>query len=149
MYDTYLNDSMKSDTYSSPIKAIQPIKINLKKPINSKHRSIKILKNLATKILTSTNNVADKINSGKSHTEIPKINNYGNNYQINTKDCLGVMALIAIMEPAIESQASRGIKQPLKSRLSNKIKVLLDSGSDGDLYFLPKGKGTPFPYLAW
>ena len=56
-----------------------------------------------------------------------------------------VMALIAIMEPATESQSSRAYKQPLRSCPSNKIKVLLDSGSDGDLYFLPKGKDKRFP----
>ena len=58
------------------------------------------------------------------------------------------MALIAIMEPATESQSSRAYKQPLRSRPSNKIKVLLDSGSNGDLYFLQKGKDKPFPYLT-
>jgi len=66
----------------------------------------------------------------------------------NTKNKLGVTALIAIMEPATESQSSRANKQPLRSRPRNKIKVLLDSGSNGDLYFLPKGKDKPFPYLT-
>ena len=66
----------------------------------------------------------------------------------HTKDRLGVTALVAIMEPATESQSSRANKQPLRSRPSNKIKVLLDSGSDGDLIFLPKGKDKPFPYLT-
>ena len=66
----------------------------------------------------------------------------------NTKDKLGVTALIAIMEPATESQFSRAYKQPLRSRPSNKIKVLLESGSDGDLYVLQKGKYKPFPYLT-
>ena len=65
----------------------------------------------------------------------------------NTKDKLGVMALIAIMEPATESQSSRSYKHPLRSHPSNKIKVLLDSGSDGDLYLRQKGKDKPFPYL--
>ena len=51
------------------------------------------------------------------------------------------------MEPATESQSSRAYKQPLRSHPSNNITVLLDSGSDGDLYFLPKGKYKPFPYL--
>ena len=58
------------------------------------------------------------------------------------------MALVAIMEPAIENQSSRVSKQPLKSCPSNKGKVLLDSGSNGDLYFLPKGKDKPFLYLT-
>ena len=66
----------------------------------------------------------------------------------NTTKPLGVMEVIAIMEPATESQSSRAYKQPLRSRPSNKIRVLLDSGSDGDLYFLPKGKHKPFPYLT-
>jgi hypothetical protein len=58
------------------------------------------------------------------------------------------MALVAIMEPVAESQSSRAYKQPLRSRPSNKIKVLLNSGSNGYLYFLPKGKDKPFPYLT-
>ena len=66
----------------------------------------------------------------------------------NTKDKLVVTALIAIIEPSTESQSSRVNKQPLRSRPSNKIKVLLDSGSNEDLYFLPKGKEKPFPYLT-
>jgi hypothetical protein len=58
---------------------------------------------------------------------------------------LGVTAVIAIMEPATESQSSRAHKQPLRSRPSNKIRVLLDSGSDGDLYSYQKEKTSPFP----
>ena len=50
------------------------------------------------------------------------------------------------MEPAIESQKFSRKKLPLKSCPSNKIKDLLDSGSDGDLYFVQKGKDKPFPY---
>jgi hypothetical protein len=69
------------------------------------------------------------------------------NWKENTKDKLGVTALIAIMEPVTESLSSRAYKQPLRSRPSNKIKVLLDSGSDGDLYFIAKEKDKPFPYL--
>jgi hypothetical protein len=52
------------------------------------------------------------------------------------------------MEPATESQSSRAYKQPLRSHPSNKINVLLDSGSDGNLYFLQKGKDKPFPCLT-
>ena len=62
------------------------------------------------------------------------------NQKENAKEKLGVMDLIAIMKPATESQSSRAYKQPLRSCPSNKIKVLLDSGSLGDIYFLPKGK---------
>ena len=67
------------------------------------------------------------------------IDNYGDN---NTKDHLGITALTAIMELATESQDFRANKQPLKGCFSNKIKVLLDSGSDGDFFFLPKGRVT-------
>jgi len=67
------------------------------------------------------------------------------NQKENTKKQLGVTALIAIMEPATESQSSRAHNQPLRSHPSNRIKVLLDSGSNGDLYFLPKEKSNPFP----
>ena len=56
------------------------------------------------------------------------------------------MALIAIMEPVTESQMFGRQKLPLTSCPSNKIKVLLDLGSDGDLYFLQKGTDKPFPY---
>ena len=61
---------------------------------------------------------------------------------------MGVLALVAIMETATERQNFSRTKLPLKSHPSNKIKVLLDSGSDGDLYFLQKGKCKPFTYLT-
>ncbi len=60
---------------------------------------------------------------------------------------LGVTAVIIIMEPATESQSSRVHKQPLRSRSSNKIRVLLDSGSDGSV-FPTKGKTQTLPYLT-
>ena len=63
-----------------------------------------------------------------------------------TSDYLGVMALVTIMEPVTESQNFSKKNLPLKSHPSNKIKVLLDS--DGDLYFLQKGKDKLFPYLT-
>ncbi len=62
-------------------------------------------------------------------------------------DYLGVTAVISIMEPATESQEASRRKLPLVSHPSNKVKVLLDSGSDGDLYFLQKGTDKHFPYL--
>ena len=57
------------------------------------------------------------------------------------------MAVIAIMEPVTESQELSRKKLPLVSCPSNKVKVLLDSGSDGDLNFLQKGTDKHFPYL--
>jgi len=96
----------------------------------------------------STENVTHIIQSDTFNAEHPKINDNGNNYQLNTNGHLGVMALVATMALAIESQSSRASKQPLKSHPSNKIMVLLDSGSDGDLYFLPPVKDKTFPYLT-
>ena len=66
------------------------------------------------------------------------------NKKENTKEHLGVTALIAIMEPATESHSSGAYKQPLRSRPRNKIKVLLDSGSNGDISY-KKEKTNPFP----
>ena len=62
------------------------------------------------------------------------------NQKENTKDQLGIIDLMATMEPATESQSYRAYKQPLRSHPSNNIKVLLDLGSDGDLNVLPKEK---------
>ena len=93
-------------------------------------------------------NVTNKINVSKDDTTMKTTNKGKTQHKSkDTKERLGVTAVIAIMEPATESQSSRAHKQPLRSRPSNKIRVLLDSGSDGDLYFLPKGKDKPFPYL--
>ena len=61
------------------------------------------------------------------------------NAKSNTSGYLGATALIAIMEPATKNQKFSRKKIPLESCPSNKIKVLLDSGLDGDLYFLHKG----------
>ncbi len=75
-------------------------------------------------------------------------NNKSHNVDKNTKEYLGVRALIAIMELVTESQTSRVNKQSLNGHPSNKTKVLLDSWSDGDLFFLPKGRDKLFPYLT-
>ncbi len=58
------------------------------------------------------------------------------------------MALVAIMEPATENLSSKGPQIPLTSHPSNKILVLLDKGSNGDLFFHEKGKLKTFPYLT-
>jgi hypothetical protein len=70
------------------------------------------------------------------------------NQKENTKEQLGVMALSAIMEPVTERQSTRAYKQLLRSHPRNKVKVLLYSGSNGDLFFLPKGTDKPLPYLT-
>ena len=98
-------------------------------------------KNLAPKNVTNNNDVTNNTPNVSSKNITMKTPNQ----KENTKEQLGVMALIAIMEPATESQSFRAYKQPLRSHPSNKIKVLLDSGSNEDLYFLPKGKDKSFP----
>ena len=69
------------------------------------------------------------------------------NAKSNTSGYLGVRALIAVMEPVTEGQESSRKKPLLESCPSNKITVLLDSGLDGDLYFLQNGTDKHFPYL--
>ena len=91
------------------------------------------------KIVTNNDDVFDNINKVSNDNVTMKTTD------ANTKNKLGVTALIAVMEPATESQSYRAHKQPLRSRPSNKIKVLLDSESIGDLYFLQKENTNPFP----
>ena len=138
-------------TYPGPNKAIQPNKFELKNNINSKAMQENDLKKSCNKkIATNKTNVSNDNDNVSSDNITMKTQKMDNNPspKISTKEKLGVTALIAIMEPATESQSSRVNKQPLRSRPSNKIRVLLDSGSDGDLYFLPKGNDKPFPYLT-
>ena len=59
----------------------------------------------------------------------------------------GVTAVVAIMEPATELSSKRP-QIPLTSHPSNKIRVLLDMASNGDLSFHEKGKPKHFPYLT-
>ena len=123
-----LNDSVNKCTNPCPSKAIFKNKIKLDNSTNVSNGTINI----------SSDNVTMK--TQKQDKEQIQFK--------NTTPHLGVTAVIAVMEPATESQSSRAYKQPLRSRPSNKIRVLLDSGSDGDLYSLPKGKDKSFPYLT-
>ena len=95
-----------------------------------------ISKNLAIKNVTKNNDVFDDNTNVSNDNITMKITNP------NTKNELGVMAFVAVIEPATESQSSRAYKQPLRSRSSNKIKVLLDSGSNEDLFSYQKEKTT-------
>ncbi len=54
-------------------------------------------------------------------------------FKASMEDTIGVTAVIAVMQPATESQTSIELKQPLKSCTSKKIRVLLDSGSEETL----------------
>ncbi len=69
----------------------------------------------------------------------------GDNDNKNAKDCLGILALIAIMKLATESQVFRANKQPLKSHPSDKIQVLLDSVSNREISSYQKEKTNLFP----
>ena len=55
---------------------------------------------------------------------------------------------MAIIEPVTENLTTKGPPIPLRSCPSNKIRVLLDTGIDGDLFFYEKGKPKLFPYLT-
>jgi len=50
------------------------------------------------------------------------------------------------MEPVTEQLSTKAPKIHLRSCPSNKIRVLLDTGSNGDLFFHEKGKPKPVPY---
>lgn len=60
------------------------------------------------------------------------------------------MALVVIVELVTENSSSKGPKIPLtlKSCPSNKIKVLLVMGSNGDPYFHEKETPKPFSSLT-
>ena len=133
-----LDTSVDLYTIPSPSKAIQRTKCELNKKIKLRNTDKTLLKKSCNeKNIVENNHVVPSINA---HTTPPK--------QVDTKDHLGVTALIALMEPATESPASRTVKHPRRSCTSKQIKVLLDSGSSGDLYFLKSGKHKPFPYLT-
>lgn len=55
------------------------------------------------------------------------------------EDILGVTTVLAVIHPATE-------RQPLRSCTNNIIRVLLNYGSDGDLYYPEKGRPKSFPY---
>ena len=62
---------------------------------------------------------------------------------------LGVTAIIAEMiNPATKNQASMDFEHQLKHRKNNLIRVLSDTGSDGDLMFHEKRTYKRFPFLA-
>ena len=107
-------------------------KISKKSPTN---------KGSTTKVSDTKKDKSSKISAKNGRTV------HDDNVTSNTSDYVGVTALIAIMEPVTESHEFSRKKLPLISCPSNKIKVLLDSGSDGDLYFLQKGTDKHFPYL--
>eukprot|EP00804_Cyclotella_cryptica_P016666 CCRYP_001971-RA/>CCRYP_001971-RA protein AED:0.45 eAED:0.58 QI:0/0/0/1/0/0/3/0/370 len=64
--------------------------------------------------------VSNKTQHTEADVDMPSVNYNINHKQevitTNTKDRLGVTALVAIMEPATESQSGRAYKQPLRNR---------------------------------
>ncbi len=139
-----LNNSINSYTNPRPSKAIFKNKIE-----SENSNKLNDMQGNTSEKSCSKINVTNNTNVSMDNITV-KTTNKGKtqNKTKDTKERLGVTAIIAIMEPATESQSSRAYKQPLRSRPSNKIRVLLDSGSNGDLYFLPKGKDKPFSYLT-
>ena len=76
---------------------------------------------------------------------IPSKNSYR---PVSPPEDTGVMALVAIMEPVTENLSSKCPQIPLRSWPNNNILVLMDTSSNGDLFFHEKGKPKPFPYLT-
>jgi hypothetical protein len=67
----------------------------------------------------------------------------------NKNTATGVTAIIAKqVNDKADSQSSSGLKHQSKSLKSNFVRVLLDSSSDGDLWFQEKGTKPRFPYLT-
>ena len=63
----------------------------------------------------------------------------------STKDKLGVTALIAIMEPATESQSSRAHKQPLRIAPATKSEFYWTQGPMETFNSYQKEKTNPYP----
>ena len=107
-----LDTSVDLYTIPSPSKAIPRTKSELNKRIKLHNTDKTVLeKSCNAKKHTANNHVVPAINA---HTTPPK--------QVDTKDYLGVTALIALMEPATESPASRTVKHPRRSCTSKQIK---------------------------
>ncbi len=58
-----------------------------------------------------------------------------------------VTAVLAVQKLATGNQSSTKLKHLSRSRKNNFLRVLLDTGSDGDLIFHKKGSIKWFPYL--
>ena len=106
-----LNISVNDNTYPSPNKAITQNKIELNNKFNSEMIQGKdIKKSCNEQIVTNNNDVSnDDTNVSRDNITMKKITQ-----KENTKDQLGVMALIAIMEPVTESQSLPVQNQRLK-----------------------------------
>ena len=112
-----------------------------------------VLKNLAANANFSSNSTdtsscgdSDDSSAASNTSSNADTNSRAKTDEKNSK--IGVTALIAKLVNKAESQSSSGLKHQSKSLKSNLIRVLLDSGSDGDLWFQEKGTKPRFPYLT-
>jgi hypothetical protein len=95
--------------------------------------------------ITDTDHDVTATNDEVGDTGAPKTGD--RNRKPKTKQDLGVAVLVAIMQPATRNSSSTGSKPPLKSHPSYKIRVLLDTSSNGDLYYHEKESPNLFPIL--
>ena len=100
------------------------------------------LKSYSKRISPTTTDIAEVTKSDDNNKIAEE--NLKNNKNDHVDKNISILALIAIMELGTESQSFRRDIQPMKGRPSNKIKVLLNSGSNGDLFFLQEGQDNPF-----
>ena len=91
------------------------------------------------KIVTNNHDVSDNINNvSNDNINMKTINT-------NTKNKLGVTALIAIMEPSTESQSSRAYKQPWGDAPATKSKSYWTQGPMETIISYQQEKTNPFP----
>ena len=82
------------------------------------------------------------------YSPLKAIPSENSNKPVDPPQDIGVMALVAMMEPLTEYSSSKGPQSPLSICHGNKIWGILDTGSNGDLFFHEKGKPKPFSFLA-
>ena len=88
----------------------------------------------------SSNSVVDTV-----PCPIKAIPSKNSNKPIDTPEDIGVTPSVDVMEPATENLSSEGTQILLRIPSSNKIWVLLDTGSNGDLFFHKTGKPKLLP----
>ncbi len=77
------------------------------------------------------------------------LNNVNSSFSNEQKGSVTAVVAHARYQRATKNQTKQKVEHSARSRPSNAvIKVLLDSGSDGDLMFHEKGMPMHFPYLT-
>ena len=139
------------NTYPSPNKATSKLVSKNNSKLNTRVlQKIKDQKNLDPSD-TSKQNTQSELTAKLSDPELSGalLNSVSSSF--NNEQEGGVTAVVAKARyhRATENQPKQRFEHPARSRPSNTvIKVLLDSGSDGDLMFHEKGTPKHFPYLA-